>query len=338
MLTIDGSQGEGGGQILRTSVALSMVTGTPLTIDRIRAGRKKPGLMRQHLTAVLAAAEVAQAGVEGAELGSSRLVFQPGTTRPGEYHFNVGTAGSTTLVLQTVLPALLTADGPSTIVLEGGTHNPFAPPFDFLAKAFLPIVNRMGPAVVATLERPGFYPGGGGRLRVTVNPSLRLARLDLLERGAIRRRRASAVVAKLPRHIAERELEVVRHRLGLDHTELRILEVSGARSPGNVVLIEVESEHVTEVFVGFGARGIKAEVVAGRAVDPVDRYVAADVPVGVYLADQLLLPLVLAGGGSFRTMPLSAHAETNIEVIKRFCDVDVTVRPAGPHAVQVSIR
>ncbi len=338
MLTIDGSQGEGGGQILRTSVALSMVTGTPLTIDRIRAGRKKPGLMRQHLTAVLAAAAVGQASVEGAELGSSRLVFQPGAIRPGEYHFNVGTAGSTTLVLQTVLPALLTADGPSTIVLEGGTHNPFAPPFDFLAKAFLPIVNRMGPAVIATLERPGFYPGGGGKLRVTVNPSLRLARLDLLDRGAIRRRCASAVVAKLPRHVAERELEVVRQRLGLDLTELNILEISGTRSPGNVVLIEVESEHVTEVFVGFGARGVKAEAVAAQAADQVDCYVAADVPVGVHLADQLLLPLVLAGGGSFRTMPLSAHAETNIEVIKRFCDVDVTVRPAGSRAIQVSVR
>jgi len=338
MLTIDGSQGQGGGQILRTSVALSMVTGTPLTIDRIRAGRKKPGLMRQHLTAVLAAAAVGQAHVEGAELGSSRLVFQPGATRPGEYHFNVGTAGSTTLVLQTVLPALLNADGPSTLVLEGGTHNPFAPPFDFLAKAFLPIVNRMGPAVIATLERPGFYPGGGGKIRVSVKPSLRLAGLDLLERGAIRRRRASAVVAKLPRHIAERELDVVRCRLGLDQTELNILEIPSTRGPGNVVLIEVESEHVTEVFVGFGARGLKAEAVAARAADQVDRYLAADVPVGVNLADQLLLPLVLAGGGSFRTMPLSGHAKTNIDVIQRFCDCEVAVRPAGSRAIRVSVR
>jgi RNA 3'-terminal phosphate cyclase (ATP) len=156
MLTIDGSLGKGGGQILRTALALATVTGKPFRIEKIRAGRPKPGLLRQHLTAVKAAATISDAIVTGAELGSGALTFTPGHLRAGEFAFAVGTAGSATLVLQTILPALLTAPAPSTLVLEGGTHNPAAPPFDFLVKSFLPLINRMGPTVTAELERPGF--------------------------------------------------------------------------------------------------------------------------------------------------------------------------------------
>ena len=160
MLTIDGSFGEGGGQILRTALALSLVTGKPFRIDNIRAGRKNPGLLRQHLTAVNAATEISHAEVTGAVIGSRELTFAPGSVESGDYAFAVGTAGSTTLVLQTVLPALLIANGKSQLILEGGTHNPFAPPFDFLEQAFLPLVNRMGPRVTAELERPGLLSGG----------------------------------------------------------------------------------------------------------------------------------------------------------------------------------
>ena len=154
MITIDGSFGEGGGQILRTSLALSLVTGTPFCITRIRAARKKPGLMRQHLTAVRAAAEIGRAAIEGARIGSPQLTFEPQTVEAGDYRFAVGTAGSATLVLQTVLPALLTAPGSSMLVVEGGTHNPHAPPFDFLERTYLAVINRMGPSVTALLERP----------------------------------------------------------------------------------------------------------------------------------------------------------------------------------------
>src|SRR5688572_16449750 len=188
LITIDGSMGEGGGQVLRTSLALSLVTGKPFRIEKIRAGREKPGLLRQHLTAVNAAAAVGGAHVEGAALGSRELDFRPGPAKPGEYRFAVGTAGSATLVLQAVLPALLTARGASTLVLEGGTHNPFAPPFDFLDKAFLPLLRRMGARVEVALERPGFYPAGGGRFQVRVEPVERLERLDLPSRGDAKRR------------------------------------------------------------------------------------------------------------------------------------------------------
>jgi RNA 3'-terminal phosphate cyclase (ATP) len=189
LVRIDGSAGEGGGQILRSALALALATGRPFEITNIRAGRKKPGLLRQHLTAVTAAAAVSGTQAPGARLGAGELRFTPGAIAPGEYRFAVGTAGSTTLVLQTVLPPLLVARGPSTLILEGGTHNPYAPPFDFLAKAFLPLVARMGPRVEAVLERPGFYPAGGGCIRVRVEPAPRLERLDLLERGEIHRPR-----------------------------------------------------------------------------------------------------------------------------------------------------
>src|SRR5688572_17114432 len=174
MLIIDGSFGEGGGQILRTSLALSLITGRPFRIEKIRANREKPGLMRQHLTAVKAAGKIGQAEVEGAFIGAKELTFAPGEVVPGDYSFAVGTAGSATLVLQTVLPALITASKPSTLRLEGGTHNPYAPPFDFLARVFLPIVNRMGPNIEATLLRPGFYPAGGGKVNFTIEPAEKL--------------------------------------------------------------------------------------------------------------------------------------------------------------------
>lgn len=162
LITIDGSIGEGGGQILRTALGLSMVTGQAFRIEKIRAGREKPGLLRQHLTAVNAAVAISGASVEGNVIGSRELLFLPGSTAAREYAFSIGSAGSMTLVLQTVLPALLTADAPSKLTLEGGTHNPFAPPIDFLEKAFLPLVGRMGPRVSVSLERAGFYPAGAG--------------------------------------------------------------------------------------------------------------------------------------------------------------------------------
>src|SRR6476620_518674 len=166
VITIDGSVGEGGGQIIRNSLALSLVTGQPFRIVNIRAGRKKPGLLRQHLTAVQAANQIGDAAVDGAEMGSGEVVFRPEGIRAGDYRFAIGTAGSTTLVLQTILPALILAGAPSHLTLEGGTHNPLAPPFDFLAQTFLPHLARFGPTVTATLARPGFFPAGGGRLEI----------------------------------------------------------------------------------------------------------------------------------------------------------------------------
>jgi RNA 3'-terminal phosphate cyclase (ATP) len=326
VLVLDGSEGEGGGQILRSALALSLLTGTPFRIDNIRAGRPRPGLMRQHLTAVEAAAAIGGAEVSGAEIGARSLFFRPGKVRGGDHRFSVGTAGSTTLVLQTVLPALLTAAEPSSLLLEGGTHNPASPPFDFLVRSFLPLVKRMGPEVTATLERPGFYPAGGGRLRVRVTPA-RLRPLELEERGAIVSRKARALLSNLPRSIGERELLRLRERLGWDDRAFAI-EMVDAAGPGNVALVELEAEQVTEVFVGFGEKGVRAEMVADRAADEVDAYLATDAPVGPHLADQLILPLALAGG-SFRTVAPTEHTRTQLAVVQRFLEVKVALTERG---------
>jgi RNA 3'-terminal phosphate cyclase (ATP) len=336
MITIDGSQGEGGGQILRSALALSLVTGKPFGIEKIRARRKKPGLMRQHLTAVNAAVEVGAARVSGNSIGSQELTFAPTGLNSGQYHFSVGTAGSCTLVLQTVLPALMVAASPSEVLLEGGTHNPAAPPFDFLAESFLPLLNRMGPYVQVTLERPGFYPAGGGRMRVSVTPG-KLVPLHLLQRGEIVACTARAIVSRLPRSIAEREIAVVKEKLAWENDCLNVGETPNSSGPGNVLVLSVASEQVTEVFTGFGEYGVSAETVAGRTVKEVREYLASGVPVGRHLADQLLLPLALAGGGSFCTLSPTAHTTTNIEVLRLFLDLKVKLEQLDEQAWVISI-
>ncbi len=334
MIHIDGSHGEGGGQVLRTSLALSLVTGQPFRIENIRAGRDKPGLMRQHLTAVRAAAEIGGAKVEGDAIGSQTVTFRPRVVRPGVYHFAVGTAGSATLVLQTVLPALLTAPEPSELTLEGGTHNPWAPPFDFLQKCFLPLVERMGPRVSAELDQYGFFPAGGGCFRIHIEPAERLSPIDLAERGEVQARCARAIVANLSKRIAKRELNAVAKKMNWGEECFRVEEVRAA-CPGNVLLIEIESEAVTEVFASFGRVGVRAEAVARSAVEEARTYLAAGVPVGRYLADQLMLPFALAGGGTFRTLPLSRHARTNIDVIRRFMPDALHIEEQEDGTVQV---
>lgn len=324
MLTIDGAMGEGGGQILRSSLTLALCLGRPFRIINIRSARQRPGLRRQHLAAVAAAAAIANARVSGATLGARQLSFVPGRIRSGFYRFSIGTAGSTTLVLQTVLPALMAGDGPSELLVQGGTHNPLAPPYDFLALAFLPLLHRLGAAISIRLERPGFYPAGGGLIRVRIEPLAgSLHPLSLLERGAVQEIRSDALVANLPGHIAERELGVIQRELGLDAACLHAKDVHIEKGCGNLVTVMVRSEQVTEIFSGFGKRGLRAEIVAGRLADKVRRYLAAGVPVGEYLADQLLLPLALAGGGAFRTLRPTRHTTTNIQVLQKFLDIPV---------------
>jgi RNA 3'-terminal phosphate cyclase (ATP) len=338
IIEIDGSFGEGGGQILRTSMTLSLVTGKPFRITNIRAGRKKPGILHQHLTAVNAAATISQAELKGNDIGSQELYFAPNKVKFGRYYFAVGTAGSCALVLQTVLPALITTPDKSELILEGGTHNPFAPPYDFLAKAFLPVLNRMGPRISTKLKRPGFYPAGGGKFVALIEPAEKLSQIDLLHRGQIRRIRVRAIVAKLPRSIAERELKIIHERLLFDTQCLHVEEILNPRGPGNALIVELECEHITEIFTGFGMRGVRAEQVAERTAKEVQEYLASDVPVGRHLADQLLIPMALAGAGKFRTLSLTNHSKTNIEVLKQFLDVKITVAQIDRNVCKVEIR
>jgi RNA 3'-terminal phosphate cyclase (ATP) len=335
-ITIDGSTGEGGGQILRSSLALSLVTGKPFRIENIRAGRKKPGLLRQHLTAVQAAAAVSGARVAGGDLGSRNLSFEPSQVQGGDYRLAVGTAGSATLVFQTILPALLTARTPSSITLEGGTHNPFAPPFDFLARTFLPLIRRMGASVDVRLETHGFYPAGGGRFTVEIKPCASLGHVALSGRGPTRVH-AKVLIASLPENIAKRELGIVRERLGLDRSMSRIESIDSSIGPGNVLMIVIESDTCVEVVTGFGIKGVSAEKVASAACEEAEKYLRSDVPVGVHLADQLLIPMALAGGGAFRTLEPSAHTVTNADVIRQFLDVPIGIEQESEHAYRVTV-
>ncbi len=325
VVEIDGSFGEGGGQILRTSLSLSLVTGKPFRIDNIRAGREKPGLLRQHLTAVLAAAKVGGAKVEGATLGSQCITFTPGAVRSGEYRFAVGTAGSGTLVLQTVLPALMLASSPSKVTIEGGTHNHAAPPYHFLERAFLPLVERMGPKFKMQFERYGFYPAGGGRFIAEIEPVISLSPVHIAERGEITSRKVHAVVANLPRHIGQREVETASGMLNWG-TETHSVEVTRESSgPGNVVMIEVRSNEATEIFTDFGRLGVSAEKVAQNAAREAREYLASSAAAGEHLTDQLLLPMALAGAGSFTALKLNLHARTNMDVIQKFLPVEFSV-------------
>ncbi len=324
MIEINGSSGEGGGQILRSSLSLSVVTGKPFRLFNLRAGRRKPGLLRQHLTAFEAATAISNAEVRGNKIGSTEIEFHPGGIQPGDYTFQVGTAGSATLVLQTVLPPLLIAPGPSTLVVEGGTHNPWAPPYNFLAKCFVPVVNRMGPHVDMHLEKHGFYPAGGGKIKVEIKPTDKLKGLDLCERGAKISQLARVIIANLPLHIAEREIAIAKTKLNWPDSCLILEEIPDANGPGNLISLEVDFENITEVFTGFGEVKRRAEQVATHAIQCYQRYLRYPAPVGEYLADQLMLPFALAGSGQYRSTRLTKHASTNLEIIHKFLDIKIT--------------
>jgi RNA 3'-terminal phosphate cyclase (ATP) len=334
---IDGSVG--GGQILRSSLALSIVTGDPFRIDQIRAGRKRPGLMRQHLTAVRAAARVGDADLTGDELGSTSITFRPKGVVGGEHEFRISTAGSAGLVLQTVLPPLLTADEQSHIVLHGGTHNQWAPPFDFLDRTFLPLVSRMGPIVSANLTRHGFYPAGGGRFTVDVDPCSELKRLDLLDRGEVRAKSGRILISQLGGGVANREVIALSDATGWARNAFAIEQVPARQGPGNVVLLDIESDALTAVFAGFGQRGVRAERVADLVAQVALGYLASDAPVYRHLADQLLLPMAIGAGGSFRTqLPVDDHTTTNAALLSEWLGITIEVTPTSENTARIDVQ
>lgn len=337
MLLIDGSRGEGGGQVLRTALTLSMITGEPFALENIRAGRRKPGLLRQHLTCVEASAAITSAEVSGAHLGSQALTFAPRAVKGGAYTFAIGSAGSTALVFQTVVLALLAAKEPSEIELSGGTHSPSAPTYDYLARVVLPLLARMGARIDVRIDQHGFYPACGGRWRAAIEPTRDLQPITILERGARETSHVTAAVANIPFDVAEREAATVLALLNwpTDHATCRAITADG---PGNVVQVEIVSQNLTEIFTGFGAREISAESVAAMVVDEVRAYLASGVPVGPHLADQLLLPMALAGGGAIVTQRPSAHTRTNVEIIEKFLPLSFDLRELGYDKWSITIE
>ncbi len=321
-VVIDGSLGEGGGQIFRTSLTLAMCLGKAVRIENIRAGRNKPGLLRQHLICLRAAKTICGAQVAGDELGSQQVSFMPHKVKTGDYHFAVGSAGSTTLVFQTLFLPLALADERSVVRIEGGTHNGMAPSFDFIEQCFLPVVKRMGCDVAVELLGYGFYPAGGGDWSARINPVSHLKRLLLTDSGNLMGQTAVATSARIPAHVTERELAYVQKKCDWQGSSLHRRLVKSA-GPGNIFSLRLAFENLTDVIEVVGERNISAERVAERAIAQMTRLLTAKVAVGEYLADQLLLPMALGAGGEFLTVKPSQHFISNVDVIKKFMDIEI---------------
>lgn len=337
LLVIDGSVGEGGGQMLRTSLTLSLATGTPFALERIRAGRAKPGLLRQHLTAVNAAARLSDARVEGAELGSTRLVFRPGPVRGGDHELDIGSAGSVGLVLQTLALPLAGADRPSRITIRGGTHALWAPAFPFLAQAWLPLVRRAGAKLGLSLERVGFHPAGGGAVTLAIEPSV-LAPLHFGEPVLADELVLRAISAGLPATVGTRELDAARALLG-DHRIDAAASLVDAAGKGNAMWLVTRDETtgVANVFTGIGERGTSAEKIGQDVAKAFLAWRASGASVEGHLADQLMLPMILGGGGTFTCSELTLHATTNIAVIEAFTGKRIRTHDLGDGRVRVSL-
>jgi RNA 3'-terminal phosphate cyclase (ATP) len=339
LLEIDGSYGEGGGQVLRTSLALSLLTGRPFRLTNVRARRSKPGLQPQHLTSVRAAATVGQATLRGASLGSSDLTFEPGEVRAGNYRFDVGTAGATSLVLHTVyLPLALRGQGPSELTLIGGTHVSHSPAFHFLDATWRRYLDLCGLRLRLKMARPGFYPRGGGLVEAVIQPcaALRGARLGNDTAVPVR---GTCAVAGLPDHIAHRQVRRARYRLEDAGIDCDLREEAWQGGPGNVVVLEAQTTPVPTVFTATGARGVPAETVADEAVAQVRDYLATGQGrIDEHSADQMVLPLALADGPSvIATHRVTQHLTTNVWVIRRFVERDVVVSgdEGGPGEVRI---
>jgi RNA 3'-phosphate cyclase len=339
MIQIDGSLGEGGGQILRSALTLSIMSGQPFSIKNLRENRSQPGLRPQHLKAVQAAREISQAEVEGADLDSRSLEFHPRTIRPGRYKYDIGTAGSTSLVLQTIFLPLSRAKVASTVTITGGTHVPASPCFHYLDFQWLPFLRRMGFEATLSQELAGFFPEGGGKILATIRPNREVNPVNLLHRGELQQIRGLSASANLDRKIAERQRSQVLRRLGDRYliNDLRVVEMP-ARSKGTMILLLAEFEFSQACYFALGAPGKPAERVADEAVDSLLEFMQTDGAVDEYLADQILLPLAFAREkASLRTSRITNHLLTNATVIMQFLSTRIEIEGAvgGPGWVSI---
>lgn len=351
MVVIDGSYGEGGGQVLRTSLSLSALLGQPVRLERIRAGRRNPGLAPQHLTAVRAVAQICAAEIQGAELGSQTLAFTPqAPPQAGAYHFDVtqaakgGSAGAVSLIFQAVLLPLASANGASRLTLQGGTHVPWSPPFHYLTEVYLPALAHLGIKASLQIERWGFYPVGGGVVQASIQQktlSEELAGWVAETRGGLVQVHVLSASANLPGHIRDRQARRAIQRLksaGIRPTEVETVEVPSP-GPGTVLFLLAQYESVRAGFTGLGARGKPAEAVADEAVDAFLAYHRSGMAIDPHLADQLILPLVLSTRPSaFTTSAVTQHLLTNVWVVQQFLDVSIHISGDLGSAGQIVIK
>lgn len=337
-ICIDGSRGDGGGQTLRSALALAAITGQAFAMDRIRANRERPGLLRQHLASIAAAKAICGARVEGAETESTELIFEPGETSPGNYSWRIGSGGSTSLILQTVLFPLLHGADPSRLCIDGGTHNGTSPPFEFLALCLRPILVRMGYDFSLSLERNGFLPAGGGRIRAEIKGRTldRPARLDLSGREVLGME-VHAWSSGIPERIGRAETEIVGKALGIEPKRRRACIVRSV-GPGNALAVFVTLRDGKVMFTGVGEPGLAPERVAADCIAQVERYIESGARVDEYLQDQLLLPMSLGAGGRFTTTEPSLHTMANMEIIRKFLAVDFECASLGEDLWEIRVK
>jgi len=327
LIEIDGSYGEGGGQILRTSLALSAILRKPFTIHHIRSKRKNPGLQAQHLEAVAALARISEAETEGVMFGSQKITFLPKKLLAGDYQFEVRTAGSVTLLLQAIFLPLCLAQGTSRLTLVGGTHVPWSPPFHYFSQVLLPMLKSMGVSADPMIEKWGFYPKGGGEIRLKINPVHELKPISLIDRGSLKKIRGLSAVSNLPRHVADRQKERVLKRIQRElkiDPEITIQYDAPSNGQGSFLFLSAEYEKTVAGFSSLGARGKPAEKVADEAVDDLKDYIESEGCIDSHLADQLIPSMALAKGNpSFTTTRITEHLLTNLWVVKHFLEVKV---------------
>ena len=346
LLTIDGSYGEGGGQILRTGLSLAAVTGRPFRIHSIRAGRREPGLRPQHLAAVRALAVICAARVEGDALGSRELTFEPtDRPRPGEYTVDVqalsgtGSAGSATLIFQALLPPLALAGSPSRLILRGGTHVRWSPPFHYLSEVYLPTLARAGFVAEVDLHRWGWYPAGGGEFEARIAPPSALAPLELDDRGRLLGVTGISAASNLPDHIIERQAGQAVRRLRARHIRAEMaLERPPAEGAGTALFLLARYEGAVAGFTGYGRMRYPADGLADDAVDPLDHYIGSRAAVDPHLADQLVVPLALVPGTSvYTTSEVTRHLLTVAWLAPQFLEHDITVDGAEGQPSRVTV-
>ena len=330
-IEIDGSYGEGGGQILRTALSLSAILRKPFTIHHIRSKRENPGLQAQHLEAVKALAQITEAQIEGVKLGSQKITFIPQKILPGDYQFEVRTAGSITLLLQGIFLPLCLAHGTSNLTLVGGTHVPWSPTFHYLSQVLLHTLKSMGVDAEAGIERWGFYPKGGGKIQLVINPIHELKPISLVDRGLLKKIRGLSAISNLPKHVADRQreqaLKRIQRELKID-AEITILYDVPSNGLGSFLFLLAEYEKTLAGFSSLGARGKPAEKVADEAVDFLKNYFSSEGCIDPHLADQLVPFMALAkGNSSFTTTRITEHLLTNLWVIQHF--LDMTILRAG---------
>jgi RNA 3'-phosphate cyclase len=330
MIEIDGSEGEGGGQILRSALALSILTRRPFKLVNIRANRSKPGLQPQHLMCVRAAAQISGALYKGGSVGSAVLYFEPKELKPGNYTFSIGTAGATSLVLHTVyLPLALRSDKPCAVTITGGTHNMHAPCYHFLETTWAAYMPRLGIRVELEMVGPGFYPRGGGEIRAVVHPCSRVNGVSLLTCPELTTAGGFSAFAGLPESVGKRQARRLSVRLKSEGVESHIpVEEWQAANPGTVAAVIFRQAPIPTLFFGLGERGKPAESVADDAADEAIAFRDAKAPVDPHSADQLLLPLAFADDASeYRVAEITRHLTTNVETVRKFVDRVIQIEP-----------